>query len=137
MDEVKIHVTGLAEFSRALRKIDGEAPKQLRIAFNGAADLLIQHTVPLIPKRTGAAASSLKAKSTRTSARVSVGGRKAPYYPWLDFGGKTGPKKSVVRPFFREGRYLYPTLRKIQPLIADQMKSAIVAVAEGVGLEVT
>ena len=137
MDEVKISVEGLAEFNRALRKIDGEAPKQLRIALNSVADLLVQKTVPTIPRRTGAAAKSLKAKSTRTSARVSVGGRRAPYYPWLDFGGKTGIGKSVVRPFYSEGRYLYPTLRKIRPQIADQLERAIVAVAEGVGLDVT
>lgn len=137
MDEVKVSVTGLAEFNRALRKLDSEAPKQLRIALNSAADLLIERTRPTIPARTGAARNSLKAKSTRTSARVSVGGPRARYYPWLDFGGRTGRKKSVVRPFYTEGRYLYPTLRKIRPLIASQLEEAITEVAEGVGLDVT
>lgn len=134
--DAKIGVEGLAEFNRGLRKLDADAPKQLRIALNGAADLLVNKTVPQIPRRTGAAAKSLKAKSTRTSARVSVGGRRAPWYPWLDFGGRTGPKKSVERPFYSEGRYLYPTLRRVRPDIERALESGLVAVARGAGLDV-
>jgi hypothetical protein len=78
----------------------------------------------------------LQAKSTRTSARVSVGGKKAPYYPWLDFGGKTGRKKSVIRPFYKEGRYLYPTLRKINPEIQAALAGALEQVARDAGLDV-
>lgn len=134
--DAKIGVEGLAEFNRGLRKLDKDAPKGLRLALNEAADLLIDRTRPLIPKRTGAAAKSLKAKSTRTSARVSVGGKKAPYYPWLDFGGKTGRKKSVDRKFYKEGRYLYPTLRKVRPEIEAKLLQALVGVARDAGLDV-
>lgn len=134
--DVKVGIEGLAEFNRGLRKLDKEAPKGLRIALNGAADLLIKRTVPTIPRRTGRAAASLVAKSTRTSARVSVGGRRAPYYPWLDFGGRTGPGKSVERPFYKEGRYLYPTLRRVSPEIEAKLGEALVAVARDAGLDV-
>lgn len=136
MDVQVIDVKGLAEFNRGLRKLSSEAPKGLRLALNSAADLLIDRVKPQIPRRSGAAANSLKAKSTRTSARVSVGGTKAPYYPWLDFGGATGPRKSVVRPFYKEGRYLYPTLAKVRPEIADQLAKALAGVAKAAGLEV-
>jgi hypothetical protein len=134
--DVKVGVKGLAEFNRGLRKLDSEAPKGLRLALNGVAELLIFETRKTIPSRTGAAAASLKAKSTRTSARVSVGGRKAPYYPWLDFGGKTGIGGSVKRPFYKEGRYLYPTLRKIRPDIEDALQTALTDVARKAGLDV-
>lgn len=134
--DAKISVEGLAEFNRGLRELDSEAPKQLRIALNGAADVLVQRTLPLIPHRTGAAARSLKAKSTRTSARVSMGGRRAPYMPWLDFGGRTGRRKSVERPFYSEGRYLYPTLRRVRPEVEAALRDGIVAVAVGAGLDV-
>ena len=87
MEDLKIEVGGLSQLSRALKKVDAEAPKQLRIAFNNAAELLVQGTAPKIPVRSGAAKRSLKARSTRTSARVSVGGNNARYFPWLDFGG--------------------------------------------------
>lgn len=131
-----IKVKGLAEFSRALRRVSTDAPKGLRIGLNSAADLLVAKTVPLIPRRTGAAAKSLTARSTRTSARVAVGGRRAPWYPWLDFGGRTGPRKSVERPFLKEGRYLYPTLAKNRGLIMGKLEGALLDVARGAGLDV-
>jgi hypothetical protein len=134
--EAKIRVEGLAAFNRGLRKLDAEAPKGLRIALNGAAELLIDRTRPQIPKRTGAARASLKAQSTRTSARVAVGGRKAPYYPWLDFGGKTGRNRSVDRRFYSEGRYLYPTLGRVRAEIEDALGTALTAVARDAGLDV-
>lgn len=136
MSESKIHVTGLAEFGRGLRKLDAEAPKALRIALNAAAEILIGETRKLIPTRTGKAAKSLVVKSTRTSARVGVGGKRAPYYPWLDFGGKTGRKKSVDRPFYKQGRYLYPTLGRIKPQIMEQLAADLAAVAKSAGLDV-
>lgn len=136
MVQARIGVEGLAEFNRGLRQLDKDAPKALRIGLNEAATLLIDRTRPLIPRLTGAAAASLKAKSTRTSARVGVGGRRAPYYPWLDFGGRTGPAKSVQRPFYSEGRYLYPTLARIRPDIEAKLLDVLTGVARDAGLDV-
>lgn len=131
-----VQVVGLREFQRSLKKMDSDLPKALRVALNGAANLIIDRAKPLIPKRTGAARNSLKAKSTQKAVRIGVGGRKAPYYPWLDFGGRTGRNKSVHRPFYRQGRYLYVTLEKERAAVIDIMNKGIVAVAEGAGLDV-
>jgi hypothetical protein len=131
-----VGVEGLAAFTRGLKKLDSDLPKGLRIALNGCAEFLIAKTQPTIPRRTGAAANSLKARSTQKAVRIGVGGRKAPYYPWLDFGGKTGINKSVDRPFFKEGRYLYPTLRKHRNDFTDIMQGAILGIARGAGLDV-
>jgi hypothetical protein len=132
----RIAVTGLAEINRSLRKIDAEAPKQLRLTLNSAADLLVAKTRPEIPSRSGRARGSLKARSTRTSARVAMGGARARYLPWLDFGGRTGRNRSVERPYYKEGRYLFPTLRKVRPDIERALQDGIVAVARGAGLDV-
>lgn len=132
-----IGITGLAEFNRGLRGIDAAAPKQLRIALNGAADLLAGHVRPKVPAVTGAARASVKAKSTRTSARLSVGGRKAPYFPWLDFGGKTGINRSVERPFYTDGRYVFVTLKEVRPQIEAALLAGITQVARDAGLEVS
>lgn len=135
MADLKVEIDGLAALSRGLKRIDTEAPKQLRLCFNGAAELLVDKTRPKIPSRTGAAARSLKARSTRTSARVAVGGRKAPYFPWLDFGGEGRiAGRPAAREFLKEGRYVYPTLRQIRPDIERSLRDGISAVIAGVGL---
>jgi hypothetical protein len=136
MDELKVEVGGLAQLSKGLRAIDSGAPKELRIALNSAADLLVDATRPKIPSLSGAARRSLVARSTRTSARVAVGGKKAPWFPWLDFGGQgRRPGRPAERPFLREGRYVYPTLREIRPRIEAQLQESITAVVRNAGLE--
>jgi hypothetical protein len=134
----KIKVEGLAQLQKALRRIDSEAPKGLRLVANQAADLLIDKTRPLIPSVTGAARSSLRAQSTRTSAKVAVGGRKAGYYPWLDFGGEGRVRgRPAHREFIKEGRYLYPTLARESGAIEKILQTGIVLVAQNAGLDVT
>jgi hypothetical protein len=136
--EGKIQVEGLTLVNRALRAIDKDAPKGLRLAFNEAADILVAEVRPKIPQVTGAARRSLVARSTRTSARVGVGGKKAAYYPWLDFGGQGRIKgKPALRPFLKEGRYVYPTLREIRPRIEATLQEKLNAVIRDAGLEVT
>lgn len=136
MDQT-VKVEGLAEFSRGLRQLDTEAPKQLRIALNGSAQLLIDRAVPKVPSVSGAARRSFKAKSTRTSARVAIGGKLAPYMPWLDFGGQgriTG--RPAAREFIKEGRYTFVALREIGPDITADLNTRIRAVATNAGLDV-
>jgi hypothetical protein len=130
-------VRGLAEFSRSLRKVDSEAAKGLRVASNEAADFLINATRPKMPSRTGAARKSLKARSTRTAVRVSMGGPRAPYVPWLDFGGHVGRGNSVRRPFIKEGRYLYPTFHANRDQFQQILQESLVRAAESAGLEVS
>jgi hypothetical protein len=67
---------------------------------------------------------------------VAVGGKKAPYFPWLDFGGQGRAKgRPAPRPFINGGRYVYPTLDDIRPEIGLALQDAISAVISGVGLE--
>lgn len=132
-----IAVSGLRELSRSLNKIDSASAKQLRIVFNEAAELVIATARPRIPRRTGRAAGSLKTKSTRTAVRVAFGGPKAPWFPWLDFGGKVGRRKSVVRPFLKDGRYVYPAYYERHDDIVRAMQEGIERVARSAGLEVS
>ena len=131
-----LKVAGLKDFRRGLKRIDANAAKGLRLALNSVVDVLIGEVRPEIPTVTGAARGSLRAQSTQTAARLAVGGPRAPYYPWLDFGGKVGRRKSVVRPFYRAGRYVYPTLARIQPDIEAALLTAVSGVATDAGLAV-
>lgn len=133
--DLKVSVGGLSALSRGLKKIDKDAPKQLRLCFNTAADLLVDRAEPSVPSVSGAARRSMVARSTRTSARVAVGGRRAPYFPWLDFGGEGRVAgRPAGRAFIKEGRYVYPTLRKIRPEIEQSLRDGISAVIAGAGL---
>lgn len=133
-----IKIDGLAKFSRDLRKLDSELPKALRIALNEAADLVATGAKARVPKRTGKAASTIKPASTRTAVRVKAGGKRAPYYPWLDFGGRVGKRRSVKRPFIKEGRYLYAVYFDLRDSgrIQQVLTRALLDVARQSGVEV-
>jgi hypothetical protein len=134
--EHKIAVTGLAQLSRGLKAVDADAPKALRLALNGTAQLLIDVAKPTVPQVSGGARRSMVARSTRTAARVAVGGKKAPHFPWLDFGGQGRiAGRPAPRQFIAEGRYIYPTLRRIRPRIEASLQDAIAQVITDAGLK--
>jgi hypothetical protein len=105
---VTLTVDGLVEFSRALHGLERSLPRALRLALNTSADVVIGRAQPRVPTLTGRAARSMHARSTRTKVRVTAGGDRAPYYPWLDFGGRVGHHGTALRAFLKEGRFLYP-----------------------------
>jgi hypothetical protein len=131
-----IKIDGLAEFRRNLKTLDRELPKALRLAFNEAADIVVKDAVPGIPRRTGRAAKTVKARSTQTMSRVSGGSARVPYYPWLDFGGRVGRNKSVSRPFLKEGRYIYASYFRNRSRYVEVLEKSLVQVAAQAGVEV-
>lgn len=137
MARVWVEVTGLKEFRAQLKQMDAGLPKLIRVALNQASELVISYARPKIPRRSGRAAASLKVRSNQQQARIAAGGQRAPYYPWLDFGGKVGRGKSVDRPFYTEGRYIYPGLRANREEITTTMSTALTQLAHDAGLEVT
>lgn len=132
-----IRIRGLAEFNRSLRKINTDLPKELRKALNKGAELVVEWAAPRVPSRSGKARRSVRASSTRTAARVTGGGPRVPYYPWLDFGGRVGRKRSVHRAFDGTGRYIYPGYHARQDEIYDELARVLVELAEAAGLDVT
>ena len=137
MSEV-IKITGLKEFTRSLKQLDADLPKAVRIALNKAADAVVDVARPDVPTRTGRAARSMRGQSTRSAVRVSAGGNRAPYYAWLDFGGRVGRKKATQRAFSPDGRYLYPAYFRLRDSgeFVDIMGAALNEVAESAGLAV-
>lgn len=134
-----VRIYGLVEFSRALRKMDSDLPRTLRLALNKTAQAVIDRAVPQVPTRSGRARRSLKAKSTRTAVRVGAGGARVPYYPWLDFGGRVGRNRSVKRTFYSDGRYIYPTYHALKASgeFEDILTAALAGVARSAGVEVS
>jgi hypothetical protein len=133
---IAIKVEGLNEFVRNLKKMDRELPKGVRRAFNEAADIVVEDAVPYVPKRSGRAAASLRARSTQKLARVAGGGNRAPHYPWLDFGGRVGRNRSVEREFIKSGRYIYPSLARNQKRFEEVATKALIDVVQRAGIVV-
>lgn len=133
-----IKIEGLAQFSRNLKRLDADLPKALRVGLNEVAGVVVGDAKPGVPRRSGRAAGSLRVASTRTKVRVRAGGRRAPYYPWLDFGGRVGRRRSVIRPFISDGRYLYHSYyrKRDSGELMEIMERVLVRVAEQAGIEV-
>lgn len=132
-----VKVKGLREFQASLKAMDGESQKRLRLVLNEAAELVVDHARRGVPTRTGKARGSIKMASSQREARVKAGGAKAPYYPWLDYGGRVGRGRSVARAFRPEGRYLYPAARAERARVMSVLEANLLALARETGLEVT
>lgn len=133
---VAVKVEGLREFQRNLKKLDSDLPKALRLALNDAADVVVSDARSLVPRRSGRAAGTIRAKSTQRVARVSEGGSRAPYMPWLDFGGRVGRRNSVIRRVLPEGRYLYRAYFDHRDQFKERLNEALLDVVRRAGLEV-
>lgn len=131
-----IRIDGLRDLQAALKAIDGNAQKQLRVVLNSAAELVVNKARPNVPKKTGRAAASLRVSSSQREARVSFGSAKVPYAGWLDYGGKVGIHHSVKRPFVKTGRIVYPSYNEQRPEILEQLSKALNDLVVSSGLEV-
>lgn len=134
----KITISGLREFQSALKQAEAGVPKMLRVVLNEAVGEVIDYARPRMPTKTGRARASLKARSSQRAARLAMGGQKAPYTPWLDFGGEGKRKgRPPARPFIREGRYVYQALAARRTEITQIMADGMAELARTAGLEVS
>lgn len=121
-----IRVHGIADLQRALRQMDKDAPKELAAELATISDFVLQRARAKVPHLTGAARGSMKVKKQQRGAALAVGGTKAEYYPWLDFGGRVGRNRSVRRDVIPGGRYIYPTVAQHD----DEIKRMVDVVLE-------
>lgn len=132
-----IRIEGLAAFTRNLRKLDADLPKALRVAMNSAATVVVDWAQPRVPRRSGRAARSVKARSTRSAVRVAAGGNRVPYFPWLDFGGEgRRPGRPARRPFIKQGRYLWAGYAANRDQVRAKTEAALLDAARSAGIEV-
>ena len=138
-----VGVEGLKEFKRDLKRIDADLPKELRKRLKAISEAVVVTVRASVPRMTGAAQASLKPRAGQDWAGISYprGGKqwrgvKAPYYPWLDFGGAVGRGKGITRPRIDGGRYLYPEVKAARPEIYASGLEALVGVAQDAGVTV-
>lgn len=130
-----IRVDGLKEFQRALKDVDGESQKLLRVELNKIADVVVSGASRRVPRRTGRAAASYRAQSGQREAKIIGGSKKVSYVGWLEFGGRIGKDKSVKRPFVQSGRYLWPTVAANRQSLEKALQAALIDLARRAGLE--
>lgn len=131
-----VRITGLVEFVRALKAVDSGLPKLVRLAGNQAAGTVVEWARDRIEVDTGRAQRSIRATSTRTESRITGGGARVPYYPWLDFGGRVGPADSVEREFIKSGRYIYPGYAVNASRVEQDLAEALIDLVDRAGLAV-
>lgn len=131
-----IKVAGLKEFRRNLKTISADLPKCIRLANNEVADIVVVWVKQRMENRTGGAVSTVRVASTQKEVRVREGSNKRPYVPWLDFGGRVGPKRSVKRKFYSDGRYLYPALGANRDVMTEKLADQLIALCRKAGVEV-
>jgi hypothetical protein len=68
---------------------------------------------------------------------IIAGGPRVPYYAFVDFGGRVGRKKSVLRRFIRGGRYIYPAYHHLERELLDMFGETIRDLGKASGVEVT
>jgi hypothetical protein len=131
-----IRIDGLVQFQKQLRAIDSELPKTLRVVGNAAGQLIVDWAKPRVPTRTGRAKGSIRVTSSQRQSQVTGGGKRVPWYPWLDFGGKVGPKKSVHRAFIHNGRYIYAGYTARRDDVQAVLLSGLIDTCRAAGVEV-
>src|SRR5919205_1225619 len=131
-----IQVEGLTQLRRSLREIDKKAPRALRVAFNSAAEVIVETARPKVPTGpTGRAKKAIKLRSSQTEARIAGGSKRVAYYPWLDFGGKAGRGRKMTRPFLKNGRYIYDAFFQKRQQFTDDLSEQLDSVVRSAGLE--
>ncbi|GAA2855391.1 hypothetical protein GCM10010472_10860 [Pseudonocardia halophobica] len=138
MSEVK--VTGLREFRRGLKQLDGSLPKGVRTAGNKAAEIVVaaaKPRVPIGPGRGGHASSSIRKASTQSAVRVSEGSARFPYLPWLDFGGTINKHTAnpTTRSFIKKGRYIWAAFDEHKDQVLDTYQDELKNLARSAGLD--
>lgn len=135
MDDAKIKVSGIVDLQKALRQIDKDLPKELAAGLAEAATIVADEARAHVPRRSGAAAASIKVKKQQRGAALAVGGTVAPYYPWLDFGGAVGRNKSVRREVIKGGRYIYPALKQKDEQVKQKVDEVLERMARKAGFD--
>lgn len=137
----KVKVTGIPALQKALRELDKDLPKELAAGLAEAAEIVAKDVRRLVPERTGAASGSVKVKKQQRAAALAVGGSKAPYYGFLDFGNIVGSGAGVgrgdsqPRRFIQSGRYVYPSLARNRDEVVAKVDEVIERMAKKAGFE--
>ncbi len=133
-----IQVEGLAELSRALKKVESNTPNALRETNKKVAEKVADQARSRASGLGGVAAHvapSLRATAGATSAGVAGGGAAFPMFGGAEFGALRYPQVAPWRGSGSDaGYFLYPAIRDEAPHIEDEYREALDHLIEKAGL---
>lgn len=107
----------------------------MRIVFNDAARHVVDRAQPQVPRRSGKLAASIKPMSTQKTGRVGYGTYNAvPYAGFVEFGGQVGRPGTPVRPYVKQGRYLFPAAEQERGTLVDTLERSLDQLIQRAGL---
>lgn len=122
---VKVEIRGLRELAAAFKQVDTALPGKLKANLLGVAENVASKARGKVPRRSGGAAGSIRAKASTRGGSIAFGGSAAEYMPWLNFGGRVGRNNSIVRERVEPDRYIYTTIGAAKDETEDAVEKAI------------
>lgn len=104
--------SGVAYLELQIERLGSGVEQALKNVSKDIADDVVNLARSRVPRVSGRAASTYRTTMGEHGAEVSLGGSRAPYVPWLEFGGVAG-RSGASRPYVPGGRYLYPAIRRV------------------------
>lgn len=134
-----ISIDGASAYVKTLRNANGSLPDGVKAVLQKAAKIVVDDArpgVPIGPGRNGHAASSIRVTSTSYTVKVEAGGKKFPYYPWLDFGGSINKhtSKPTRRPFIKGGRFIWASWDRRAGDVVKAMADGLETLIDDAGL---
>jgi hypothetical protein len=121
-----VQVIGLRALFRDLTKMSdpaaGVLAKAMSAAGKDAFTPVATELAAAYPHRSGRLAASVRVTSSRTGAAIRVGKKAVPYAGPVDFGGYP-----AGREYLKDGRYLYPTVRRHTAAAVVEYERAVTA----------
>ncbi len=138
-----IQVIGLRDFQRRLRMAADYEPKSMRQGLNEVGQIIVDDVIPhmeqlfqesTLGRRDQALEDSVRALSTSKEGRVVVGyPSRVPYAGWWEFGGPRGKTRAYPgpppRPYVKEGRTLFPALKRREAEIVASLEDVLNRIA--------
>lgn len=115
----------------ALRQVARQVDPAAARALTDVAGRVVAQVRAAVPRKSGRATASVR----KSGAGLEFGGAVAPYFPWLDFGGKVGRKQLVTRPYESKGRYVFPAIRQHRADMEREAERALGKVIQRAGLD--
>lgn len=126
-----IRIDGLDEFVQSLAAVN--ADEVLRTLTESTGEAIVADAKQRIPVKSGGARASIRGEVTPEGFTVTGGGSKAPYFGWLEYGGRAG---HVDRARVTDGRYIGAAYKRREPQLTADLEAALVTAVEAAGIEV-